>query len=199
MVGLTAARPVDEVEAAEVVLKAEPIPIIEEEPEPICEESVAYSGAEELFASQKVAWLERQAQLEQYFSDDEVIMMAQLIDIEAGGVFPLYRRAAVGWTVTNRLDSGLYDQSSIGGIIAQEGQYAWYAGRSYDSVNYEIALDVLTRWADERISGEQDLGRVLPKEFMSFYGDGEQNYFYDREGNFWDFEVKYDQYEDWEY
>lgn len=140
-----------------------------------------------------------EALLEQYFTEDEVVMAAQLIDIEAGSVFPLNRRAAVVWTATNRLDSGLYDQSSIGGIISQQGQYAWYAGRSYADINYEIALDVLTRWANERITGIEDPGRVLPQQYMSFYGDGSQNHFYDRDGNYWDFSVEYDQYEDWEY
>jgi len=203
MVGLMIPRPVDGVEAAEIVIKAEPIPVISEVPEPepelVCEEAPVLVDVVELFADDVAERLEHEALLAQYFTDKDVVMMAQLIDIEAGGVFPLCHRAAVGWTVTNRLDSGLYNQSTIGGIISQEGQYAWYSGRSYADINYEIALDVLTRWAEEQISGEEDLARVLPKEFMSFYGDGEQNYFYDREGNFWNFYVEYDQYEDWIY
>lgn len=155
---------------------------------------------EEYLAQQEAARLEREAHealIAEYFTEDDVIMMAQLIDIEAGSVFPLYRRAAVGWTVLNRLDNGRWGPTTISGIISQDGQYAWYAGRSYSEINYEIARDVLTRWAEEKISGNEDPGRVLPIQYENFYGDGEQNHFYDASGNYWDYGIEMDPYEDW--
>ena len=139
---------------------------------------------------------EREAQIEAYFTEDDVVMMAQLIDIEAGAVYPLYRRAAVGWTVVNRVDGNRWEPSTISGIITQPGQYAWYAGRSYSQENYNIARDVLTRWATEKVDGVTDPGRVLPENFDSFYGDGNQNYFYDAYGNYWDFGIEVDPYGD---
>ena len=155
---------------------------------------------EEYLAQQEAARAEREAHealLAEYFTEDDVVMMAQLIDIEAGSVYPLYRRAAVGWTVLNRLDGGRWEPTTISGIISQDGQYAWYAGRSYSDVNYDIARDVLARWAEEKISGNEDPGRVLPIQYEYFYGDGEQNHFYDASGNYWDYGIEMDPYENW--
>jgi hypothetical protein len=141
---------------------------------------------------------ERQAALAEYFSESDVVMLAQLIDIEAGAVWPLNRRAAVGWTVLNRLDNGRWGPTTISGIITQPGQYAWYSGRGYSQMNYDIAMDVLERWADEKINGGvTDPGRVLPQNYENFYGDGSQNHFYDKDGSYWDYSVGYDPYEDW--
>ena len=116
-----------------------------------------------------------------YFSESDIVMLAQLIDIEANSVYPLNRRAAVGWTVLNRLDNGRWGPTTIAGIISQPGQYAWYSRRSYSQENYDIAKD----------------GRVLPPNYDCFYGDGSQNHFYDVNGSYWDFSVPYDPYENW--
>ena len=140
---------------------------------------------------------EFEAKLETYFSESDIIMLAQLIDIEANSVYPLNRRAAVGWTVLNRLDNGRWGPTSISGIITQPGQYAWYSGRAYSQTNYDIAKDVLTRWATEKIEGCPNFGRVLPPNFESFYGDGSQNHFYDVNGSYWDYSINYDPYENW--
>ena len=141
---------------------------------------------------------EFKALVSRYFSEDDVVMLAQLIDIEANSVYPLRNRAAVGWTVVNRVDNGRWGPTTISGIITQPGQYAWYAGRSYSQTNYDIALDVLTRWATEQIEGAPNFGRVLPPNYDCFYGDGVQNHFYDEDGNYWDFSVVNDPYEHWE-
>lgn len=158
-------------------------------------EMEAAAEREERLAEMEAA-AEREAQIEAYFTEDDVVMMAQLIDIEAGAVYPLYRRAAVGWTVVNRVDGNRWEPSTISGIITQPGQYAWYAGRSYSQENYNIARDVLTRWATEKVDGVTDPGRVLSENFDSFYGDGNQNYFYDAYGNYWDFGIEVDPYGD---
>ena len=139
----------------------------------------------------------REAQLAEYFSEDDVVMLAQLIDIEAGAVYPLNRRAAVAWTVLNRIDNGRYGPTTVYGVVTQPNQYAWYSGRSYSDMNYRIAKDVLTRWADEKISGQTNGGRVLAQNFENFYGDGEQNHFYDANSNYWDFSVANDPYQGW--
>lgn len=176
---------------------AEPVTLERHEFE-VSESSIAKEErrkGEERLAEMEAA-AEREAQIEAYFTEDDVVMMAQLIDIEAGAVYPLYRRAAVGWTVVNRVDGNRWEPSTISGIITQPGQYAWYAGRSYSQENYNIARDVLTRWATEKVDGVTDPGRVLPENFDSFYGDGNQNYFYDAYGNYWDFGIEVDPYGD---
>lgn len=140
-----------------------------------------------------------QAQLSEYFTEDDIIMVAQLIHAEAGAVYPLNRRAAVAWTVCNRIDNGYSSsRTTISAVIKQPGQYAWYSGCSYSDLDYAIAEDVLTRWATEQITGEVNEGRVLPSEYMFFWGDGSQNHFNDGKGNYWDYSVEYDPYEDWE-
>lgn len=139
-----------------------------------------------------------QAQLSEYFTEDDIIMVAQLIHAEAGSVYPLNRRAAVAWTVCNRIDNGYSpSRTTISAVITQPGQYAWYSSCSYTDLDYEIAKDVLTRWATEQITGETNEGRVLPSEYMFFWGDGSQNHFNDGKGNYWDYSVDYDPYEDW--
>jgi hypothetical protein len=176
---------------------AEPVTLERHEFE-VSESSIAEEErrkGEERLAEMEAA-AEREAQIEAYFTEDDVVMMAQLIDIEAGAVYPLYCRAAVGWTVVNRVDGNRWEPSTISGIITQPGQYAWYAGRSYSQENYNIARDVLTRWATEKVDGVTDPGRVLPENFDSFYGDGNQNYFYDAYGNYWDFGIEVDPYGD---
>mgnify|MGYP006954197911 CR=1 FL=1 len=40
----------------------------------------------------------------------------------------------------------------------------------------ELALDVIERWLDEK-DGKTDTGRVLPREYLFFTGDGEHNHF----------------------
>ena len=134
-----------------------------------------------------------------FFSEEEVVMMAQLIHSEAGGVYPLNRRAAVALTVCNRINNG-YSSSctSIAATIKEPGQFAWYKGCSYTDLDYRIAKDVLTRWANEIITGELDEGRILPSKYMFFWGDGSQNHFNDGKGNYWDYSVDYDPYADWE-
>ena len=135
----------------------------------------------------------------EYFTEDDIVMMAQLIHVEAGGVKPLYCRAAVAWTVLNRMDNGFSSAcTTIEGTIKQPGQFAWYAGASYTDLDYEIAKDVLTRWAWEQITGETNEGRVLPSKYVYFWGDGYQNYFNDGTDSYWNFSVNYDPYEDWE-
>lgn len=157
-------------------------------------------GAEHLeaLAAAEAAGIAYQAQLAEYFTEEEVIMLARTIDAEAGAVYPLCRRAAVGWTVVNRLDNGRWGPTTIGGIVSQPGQYAYYAYHGYSEVNYQIALDVLTRWADEHITGETNEGRILGPDYECFWGDGSQNHFYDTEGNYWDYSVDYDPYSNFE-
>ncbi len=152
---------------------------------------------EELVAAAEAEEQEFKAKLAEYFSESDVVMLAQLIDIEANSVYPLSRRAAVGWTVLNRVDNGRWGPTTIAGVIQQPGQYAYYSGRSYSQTNFDIAQDVLTRWATEKIEGCPNFGRVLPPNYDCFYGDGSQNHFYDEGGNYWDFSVPYDPYESW--
>ena len=55
----------------------------------------------------------------------------------------------------------------------------WYAIKLFErdeKVLEELALDVIERWLDEK-DGKADTGRVLPREYLFFTGDGEHNHF----------------------
>ena len=140
--------------------------------------------------------LEREALIQALINEDDVVMLAQLIQVEAGGVFPLCRRAAVGWSALNRVDSERWIEDNVHDTLTRDGQFAWRDCK-YDEINYRIARDVMYRWAEEQISGYTNPGRILPSNFDSFYGDGTQNHFYDVNGVFWDYEVEFDPYENW--
>ena len=195
----------DEATETTEIIESEPVVYLAEPMTRVCQEEVASGSStvneegrkgEESLAAMEAARAEREAQIAALFTEDDVVMMAQLIDIEAGAVYPLYRRAAVAWTVLNRLDSDRWYPTTISGIITQNDQYAWYAGRNYMQINYDIARDVLTRWATEKVDGKINSGRVLPESFDSFYGGGNQNYFYDVNGSYWDFGIEVDPYAD---
>lgn len=45
-----------------------------------------------------------------------------------------------------------------------------------EAVTEKLALDVIERWLDEK-DGETEVGRVLPREYLFFTGDGKHNHF----------------------
>lgn len=107
---------------------------------------------------------------------EDVEMLAKLIWGEARGVRSKEQKAAVVWCVLNRVDSPLYPDS-IEAVVTQKYQFSGY-NESYPLTDefMEIAEDVLVRWYQEK-AGAIDVGRVLPKEYLYFVGDGVLNYF----------------------
>lgn len=104
-------------------------------------------------------------------------MIGRTIWGEAGGIQSEAERAAVAWCVLNRVDAwGL----TVEQVITQPGQFHGYR----DAANWgecppehlELAEDVLYRWASERYDVDYT-GRVLPPEYLFFWGDGVHNYF----------------------
>ena len=79
-------------------------------------------------------------------------------------------------------------------MITQPQQFAYSAGAptvsdyGYDLV--ALARDVLDRWSREK-AGQTDVGRVLPKDYQWYAGDGKHNYFRDkyRGGSRWDYSL----------
>lgn len=108
-------------------------------------------------------------------NDEDADMMAKLVWGEARGCSTT-EQAAVVWCVLNRVDAG-YADGTIKGVITAKGQFTGY--RSSNPVTETqrwIAVDVMTRWYREK-NGEADVGRVLPKEYLYFAGDGIGNVF----------------------
>ena len=86
-------------------------------------------------------------------------------------------QAAVAWCILNRVDdsSGLWPDDIIG-VVTQENQFIGYSPEHPVMPElYDLAMDVLERWQKEQ-NGETNVGRVLPKEYCYFQGDGKHNY-----------------------
>lgn len=106
--------------------------------------------------------------------EHDAIMLAKLMWAECRGVPSITEQACVAWTVLNRVDK--YG-TSIEIEITKPKQYAWKESSPVDQQLYDLAYDVLQRWYNEKETGEPD-GRVLPKEYIFFYGDGLHNHFF---------------------
>lgn len=126
-----------------------------------------------------------------YYTEDEVVMVAKLLQRECGGVKSVTEKACVAWTVCNRVDSDEFDGDTITDIVTARYQFAYRKNTPVYDELYEIALDVLSRWNAER-NGEESVGRVLPKDYTFFAGRGGHNYFrnaYKRDYSIWDYSL----------
>lgn len=107
---------------------------------------------------------------------EEVVMLAKLVWGEAGGIPSTTEQAAVVWCVLNRVDSPKYPDT-VAEVVTQRYQFAGYKESNPATEEFmEIARDVLVRWHSEK-NGTSDVGRVLPKDYLYFTGDGVRNYF----------------------
>lgn len=81
-------------------------------------------------------------------------------------------QAAVMWCILNRVDSNnAFFPDDIAGVVTQSQQFHGYAPNNPVTEELlELALDVIDRWQREK-NGETDVGRVLPAEWLYFYGD----------------------------
>jgi hypothetical protein len=120
---------------------------------------------------------------------DEVELIARTIWGEARGVESKTEQAAVAWCVFNRVDES---GKSIEEVVTAPHQFQgyWTEG-NVPSEFYELAVDVLTRWRLEK-AGVEDVGRVLPADYLFFIGHGGRNYFSKewQAPDFWDWTLK---------
>lgn len=86
--------------------------------------------------------------------------------------------AAVAWCILNRVDSEeRYFPDDVVAVITQPYQFLGYReGNPVREDLLNMARDVLQRWYAEK-RGEENVGRVLPKTYCFFTGDGKHNYF----------------------
>lgn len=109
--------------------------------------------------------------------EEEIIYLSKTVWGEARGCSKT-EQAAVVWCILNRVDSQLrYMPDTIIGVITQKSQFAGYkASHPVTEDIKSLVIDVLTRWEREK-SGETDVGRVLPVDYLYFTGDGKTNTF----------------------
>lgn len=121
---------------------------------------------------------------------EDIEMLAKLLWGEARGVKSKTEKAAVVWCVLNRVDAKGYPDT-IAEVITQPHQFVGY-NEDYPATteHMEIAEDVLNRWYAEKVC-TFDAGRVLPREYIFFTGDGKQNHFTDewKGGTTWDWSL----------
>ena len=133
------------------------------------------------------------------YTEQDVKVMAKMLYGECRGVPSVMQQAGCGWVVCNRYDSGdpFYRKcDSISDIITQyygtdDQQFHGY--RESNPVTEELealARDILDRWSAEK-AGVEDVGRVLPKEFLYFHARDKRNIFTDdwRGGSEWDWSL----------
>ena len=111
---------------------------------------------------------------EMYFTEADVIALAQMLYGEARGCALDNQQKAV-WCVLNRVDDSRFPDT-IQGVLSQPSQFHGYSPDFpvWDELK-EVALDVLTRWSLEKQGVTVE--RELPNTYLWFTGDGVQNHF----------------------
>ena len=110
--------------------------------------------------------------------------------------------AAIVWGMCDRYEAGYAD--SLTKVAGNPGQYhGYHVLHPVTDEILEVVLDVLERWNNE-MHGETDVGRVIPKGYYWFVGDGIHNHFFNHynytrgvtTGPEWDWSLE-DVYADW--
>lgn len=124
-------------------------------------------------------------------TEEEARALARTVWGEARGC-SVTEQAAVVWCVLNRVDSAEpYYPDDIIGVVSQPKQFSGYdPNHPVDSDILALVWDVLERWQAEK-SGAEDVGRVLPADYLWFRGDGKANHFRDayKGGETWDWSL----------
>lgn len=123
--------------------------------------------------------------------DKEAQYIAKVVWAEARGCSKT-EQAAVIWCILNRVDSDIRDMpDDIISVVTAPNQFAYRDSSPITDELYELAKDVISRWEREK-NGETNVGRVLPKEYLWFHGDGTNNHFRDafKGGNRWDWSLE---------
>lgn len=108
--------------------------------------------------------------------DEAARYIAKTVWAEARGCSKT-EQAAVVWCILNRVDSDINGiPDDIIGVVTQPYQFAYYSDSPVTDELFELAKDVISRWEREK-SGETNVGRILPKEYLWFHGDGTNNHF----------------------
>lgn len=124
--------------------------------------------------------------------DTEVIeAIAKTVWGEAGDCSTT-EQAAVIWCILNRKDDDRFPDDILE-VITQENQFDGYnENNPVDEDIVALVKDVFYRWILERFS-VGNVGRVLPKEYCWFRGNGQENIFrdeYNGSYNTWDWTLE---------
>lgn len=138
--------------------------------------------------------IEGAPEYEKLYSESDIEIAAKIILKEAEsvkdncGVSGDCHRAAVVWCILNRVDAGYGDFEEV---ATAPNQFAYSSNTPVKEEFCKIAEDVLDRWSQEK-AGIEDVGRVLPQDYLWFRGNGKVNIFrnkYNGNYNIWDWSL----------
>lgn len=112
------------------------------------------------------------------YTDAEVEAIAKTVYGEALITHSDMEMAAVVWCILNRVDSDdPFYPEGIMAVVTQSRQFHGYdEDHPVDEHIEWLVRDVLSRWMSEK-EGKTDVGRVLPAEYLFFWGDGLHNHY----------------------
>lgn len=128
--------------------------------------------------------------IENNFTNEEIDHIAKTVWGEARGLSKTHQ-AGVVWAILNRCDDGRFGKGVIG-VITAPSQFAGYrSGNPVDPEIRDLVVDVLDRYSQEK-AGIDNVGRVLPKEYLYFRGNGRVNLFSKKwnSNNVWDWSLE---------
>ena len=128
--------------------------------------------------------------IENNFTNEEIDHIAKTVWGEARGLSKTHQ-AGVVWAILNRCDDGRFGKGVIG-VVTAPSQFAGYrSGNPVDPEIRELVVDVLDRYSQEK-AGIKNVGRVLPKEYLYFRGNGRVNLFSKKwnSNNVWDWSLE---------
>lgn len=113
------------------------------------------------------------------YSQEEAIIVAKIMYNESRGIKSKTELACIVWTIVNRVDAGM--GQNVEAVARAKNQFAYTAGaKTISDYGYDLvalAKDVMDRWSKEK-AGFSNVGRVLPKGYLWYYGDGKHNWFF---------------------
>ena len=128
--------------------------------------------------------------IENLFTNEEIDYIAKTVWGEARGLSKT-QQAGVVWTILNRFDDGRFGKEIIR-VITAPSQFAGYkSSHPVDPEIRNLVIDVLDRYSQEK-AGIDNVGRVLPKEYLYFRGNGKTNLFSEKlnSNNTWDWSLE---------
>lgn len=125
---------------------------------------------------------------ESIYTDADAVIIAKIMNSECGSIKSDTEKACIAWVILNRVDAGY--GATIAVVATAPSQFGYNAKVAVRDDLVKLSNDVLARWAKEK-NGETDVGRVLPKDYLWYCGDGAHNYFRNayKGGKSWDYSL----------
>ena len=127
--------------------------------------------------------------IENNFTNEEIDYIVKTVWGEARGLSKTHQ-AGVVWTILNRCDDGRFGKGIISVITAPKQFVGYKSSNPVDPEIRDLVVDVLDRYSQEK-AGIENVGRVLPKGYLYFRGNGKVNLFSEKcnSNNIWDWSL----------